>query len=242
MEGTWLFASGMMRSGSVLQWALASEVLWATGVGDSLGNARNRQRFQSVWKSNLDHRGLKLLKHHYVEPEIQSAYDAGKVTILYTYRDIRDVVVSFDQYVRRVHSNRGEPAPPSMDEKISSGSLATFINFRLKEFDYYHPRAQVSIQYETGISNIEIHLISIAEALEVSLPRHEIDRIVTTYSTESVLSGHAALIGSNHIQRARINRWKEELTTAQVRYIESIAGDWLVAQGYTLSTETGGIL
>lgn len=93
----WIFSAGMVRSGSTLQYQIAERLLEVAGVGKSLGFVDNEAEFIELTEKQSDASTPFLVKVHNCSPLMQSLIDEETTCVLYTYRDLRDVVVSMEK-------------------------------------------------------------------------------------------------------------------------------------------------
>jgi len=89
-----VICNGMLRSGSTLQYNLASEALEAVGHATRVGylggfrSPETKARLEEMREAE----SLYILKTH--EPPLEPAFYTNRVTLLFTHRDLRDIAAS----------------------------------------------------------------------------------------------------------------------------------------------------
>ncbi len=229
---------GMMRSGSTLQYQLAVSILEKTGKGTGLGEIRHGNC--SDLEQGNQTGEIQVIKVHKLShlKGVKEAIGQGKATGIYIFRDIRDVTVSL--------------------MKMRKSNFDTLI-FRSKEVqqcldDFYAWTSFDGLlisRYETMVNNLSNEVARIAAHLKIDLLPREIqaiaeahtidqqkDRIKTwkeVSSQESQTYEPKTLLHYNHISSGKSQQWAIDLTSIQIGYLETIAGEWLTQQDYPLS-------
>lgn len=233
----WVFVGGMIRSGSTVQYQIAKrlveENLGGTAVG-FLDVAEIDQRLD-VLEAEPSTRFPCVVKSHVCTPGIASRIGRGDAIAFYTYRDIRDVVVSgcrnFGISLESFLSGR------LIDQTIGEGYLWTS-----------SPTVHAS-SFESLMADMPSWIAGMAERMGIAdLPRERFEEIAAAHSLERQrerigkadhvdLHGYSVdpetLLHKNHIGEAAVGGWREKLAPAQVRKIEEMAGDWMADHGYS---------
>ena len=234
----WILASGMIRSGSTLQYQIAAELVEQTGVGYRISWTPETE-FPLIEKRHRDVPGHKVFKTHTFTPDFERLCREHDARVLYSYRDLRDVATSasrkfgltFDELLERGW----------LDQAIADGA-----RWRLL------PRVLVS-RYEDFAADVKGEVDRIACFLDLSLSRGRIAGIANMFSMEKqrrrideAIHGMGAvtpssmscfdphsLLHHNHIHKGEIGGWRNLPIEYRARLVERY-GWWLAAQGYSV--------
>jgi hypothetical protein len=230
----------MQRSGSTLQFQLAAHVVEMVGRGqrqtyvepEKLAEAVDQQPPSPV---------LKVAKTHVFNDSVRSALRSGRAVGLYTFRDIRDVVVSFMHKERRAFSEE---------------SARHHITHNLAWYAGWAAEAGVMVsRYEAIVQDLSAEVARIAAFLDIPLSAADCAEVAAQYNVErqretiakSVESNQLthytnsqfdphSLLHTNHIHSGEVGGWRSALTPDQIAFVEGLAGDWLTENGYPLYT------
>lgn len=234
---TWVFCAGMIRSGSTLQYQLASSIVEHSGLGHRVKYAPESE-FEMVLDRHTNDTGLKVFKAHVCTGKLYDLAKSGQAKVIYSYRDIRDVAVSamkkFDK---------------SFDELVNAGWLDQAIT------DYYAwtnmPHVLVS-RYEEMNSNLTQELSRIAVCLGLIVNTETLSKLAEQYDIPAQLQRIDALkrrygqrtdesdivfdedelLHHNHIHKGEVGGWKNQLTPLQQHYLTGRYSQWLLSLGY----------
>lgn len=226
----------MMRSGSTLQYQLVGSILAATGKGKAIGEARQTS-CKAVLQANPDipNIAVKVHKISYLKG-VKQAIAQGEAKGVYIYRDIRDVVVSLMNFRKADFEQivfRGGEFKQCLNNYYAWTSLDQML---------------VS-QYETMSKNITAEVLTIAEHLDINLSTELAEAIAIQHTLEKQkqkIQQRAAagsinsenpetMLQYNHINSGKSKQWQERLSSIEIAYLESEAGEWLNQHGYQLS-------
>lgn len=235
---TWIFCSGMMRSGSTVQFQLTSSIVETAGVGcrHPYIPATEFSKIQSDGRK----RDFAVFKSHLCLPDFKWECLNEGAMVVYCYRDIRDVAVSamrkFDM---------------SFDALVDAGWLDQALT------DYYAwtnmPNVLVS-RYEEMISNlskeasrivdflglnVDYEALSIlAEQYELPAQQQRIDVLKQRYgqsiNASNVVFDEVELLHHNHIHKGEVDGWRDQLSPLQQRFLTERYRQWLLSLGYDL--------
>ncbi len=220
---------GMQRSGSTVQYQIASAVAETLGIGRGVG---------WDWSSASENmasgeRPVHVVKVHQPNPAFEAKLNPACTRYIYCHRDIRDVIVSLlDKY------------GPMDDAKIEHHVR----EFAITPFEHFSRRPGVLIsRYDDLCEDLGSEVARIAHIMNATLDAAECATIAQRFALEeqrSYIRGRdwsdgrewdsASLLHHNHITDARTGKWKDRLAPGQVQVIERIAGDWLRANGYEI--------
>ena len=242
----WLFCCGMKRSGSTLQYQIASRL-----ARDYL-NARviDWKPEKEVNWNEEESRGAQPLvyKCHRCTPEITARLAQTDSKGVYTYRDIRDVCGS---WIRKHNST------------FARLIRARFIQECLENFEQFTSMKNVLVsRYEDLVGNLAEEVRRIADHLSITLSEDAVRAIADDYQLdrqqqriEQISTGSAVafqygdqlidrqeLLHSNHITDGRVNAWAEFFSRNEIAVIEDLAGNWMDQVGYARVTSGMGFV
>lgn len=235
----WLFCCGMLRSGSTLQFELASAMVVAANAGVRVEH-HLEEKFDEIRDKYAETHGWKVFKCHRLTPAIRAEIEAGNAKLACTFRDVRDVAVSYMAYTGRSFT------------ELVRGKLIQ------KCLTWYEEWAQFPDIYRNSYENIRDdvrgEVDGLARHLGIDLPDETRAEIVRAYAFESHWkraqqvveqgvegcgsmhqTGWYHFLDLNHVTDGAVGKWRHRLNNRQVSWIERIAGDWLVEHGYSLS-------
>lgn len=239
----WVFCAGMMRSGSTLQYQIATKLVEGAGLGTGVGSCVPG-RFRELLDRNDNPARHHVVKCHRYLPTARGRLRRGDARALYIYRDLRDVVVSMMHKENR-----------SFRQMMDAG----FVQQLLEDDAIWagQPNTLVSV-YEEVTGDVAAEVERIAAFLRIDVPPSDVARIADEHSLdrqkhrierydfgrEGVAEGRTnlldpdTLLHHNHLRSGRSGQWAEALTAEQVAEIERIAGPWLLERGYALADTT----
>ena len=144
----------MRRSGSTLQYQLVKEIVECKNIGKGLGWVDPQQFHHLRTKHMTGYRFLVIKCHSYIE-EIKELYSKGEAKAIYSYRDLRDVVVSI--------MNKNQI---SFWQVLRSGYITSII----EEYTKWNTLDNILVsQYEDMITDLLQETIRIADYIEIEL-------------------------------------------------------------------------
>jgi FkbM family methyltransferase len=233
----WIFCAGSKRSGSTLQYNIASRIVEIKGKGKRLPHSKPEE-FKEVQKNNERDKEIKVFKTHLLTPDIKSfieSSDKEEIKIIYCYRDVRDVNVSL--------INKG----------WLNQSLASMINFTksyLKDYTewMFFEDSMYKSNYEAFYNDIENEILGISKFLNIELSEEEIRELTNELSVETLKQTKGqyeqkdkftfdskTLLHEGHIQGREPKQYKSFFKEREIAAIESVAYDWLTKNDYSLS-------
>lgn len=239
----WVFACGMQRAGSTLQFQIAAHIVEAAGAGQRLP-WMPPDAVARLLSDEPPPADLRILKTHHYQDAFGALFRRGAASGLYIFRDIRDVVVSIMRKEAKTF------APKWVQFRVGR-NLEWFAHWTAQ------PRVLVS-QYETVMDDLPTEVGRIAAHLGLALDRAACEGIAAQYTldrqrarieqararddlrathADGLKMDRASLLHTNHIQSGAVEGWRAALTAEQVAFVEDIAGDWLRANGYRLMGE-----
>lgn len=238
---TWIVCAGMVRSGSTVQYQLASEVVKKYLGGKALGFV-TPSTFPSLYNTYASTDDTYVVKIHAFSREIAELAATREAHVLYISRDIRDVTVSL---MHKLHLSFWEVL------------FHSHIRSALRHYHQWNTIDNVlASRYETTVDDLSQEAHRIARFLGVDLPPSAAEEIARHHSLEkqqsriqrgapshdersASYSPHgrdpASELHSNHIHSGKNEQWREALSPFQLAVLEHLAHEWMIDRGYSLS-------
>lgn len=242
MRAQYIFAGGMPRSGSTLQYNIAAELVERLGIGR-----------REIWTDDHDSyfadrpakAELTVFKSHVLSVSVQRLLSEGRAVAATSYRDIRDVTASWQFMI-------GRP--------LSSAQAVRFTGKAIDDFTQWEslpPESVLVSRYETLIQDIPAEISRIAELLGLSIGSEDVEAISGSVdarsmkarlrnlrpddldSSGSFVYDRKTLLHLNHLNGGEIGRYERELSRPVVRKLTGVHRDWLKSHGYSTSPRGG---
>lgn len=234
---TWLFCAGMIRSGSTLQYQLASAIVERAAMGIRIPYAAESD-FVHVREQYSLTQGMKVFKVHIYTPALADECRVRGAKVVYSYRDIRDVAVSA---MRKF----GMAFEDLVEAKWLDQAIA----------DYWHwtkcPSVCVS-RYEDFVGDVAGEAEKINRFLGMPLTFLDVGRLAEEFGIErqrtrmskiSELGGGSImpkeivfdpveLIHYNHIYQGEVGGWRKYLLSNEQYLLTERFSVWLEENGY----------
>ncbi len=226
-----LICAGMMRSGSVVQFQLAGAVVNHLGIGsivkprdgDEFDANVNRWAFADEWY---------VAKLHDYRESIKRGHDHGKVKVVMTVRDPRDIMVSLmnfrqDTFETMTHA----PVFPNNLKNHKRWSEAIHAsNFRC-------------VKYEDMVNFLDLELGFISKLIENPISHKMSGQLAKKYSIKenklraiaAYPPSHLNYFSTRHINDGSSGQWETALDEDQIRWVEDVAHDFMETNGYELA-------
>lgn len=234
----WIFCCGMIRSASTLQYQLAAELVESRGRGRRLPWFPPEQ-FGAIRAEQAEQPGWKVVKVHPCLPEIAAELTSGRARGLYSFRDLRDVVVSLMR---------------KDDVACTRGFATRVVRDCLVHYDRWTRLPEIHVsRYEDLVGALPAETARIAQHLGIPLEPAEAAALAERFGLDQqrarleeaerrgsfVRPGGGkhqfdpvSLLHTNHIHSGALQGWRSALTRQQLRWIDAAAGDWLQQRGY----------
>jgi len=231
----WVFCAGMFRSGSTLQYQIASHLVEHHGRGSRV-TWHDADDFGAVRATFPDDDRLRVFKAHRLSPAIRAELEHRGGHVITVHRDIRDVVASA---LRK-----------------NGWSLRHVLKHRLLErwtgrFEAWAalPGALVS-RYDRLAGRIDDEAVRIGRHLGLDVPPALAAQVAAEYDvarqrerTAAVRAGHGgatpapkydghSLLHHNHIAGGTVGGYRTLLRPAEIRAVERACGPWMQRWGY----------
>lgn len=234
-----IFCCGMMRSGSTVQYNLTTELIQSVGKGDTIGWAE-RDDFLKIANKYIKTQKYHIVNLHNYFEEAAELIKNGDALAIYVFRDIRDVVVSIMNM---------------------SGSKFRHIvgnNFIERQLNNYYRWAGTSriyvSKYEEIVKDLGAETFNIAKFLGLNISRTLAKEIGNKYELQKQKKRMATFdynkygkqsgkgfydpktqLHNNHIHSGASGQWQSTLSPLKIGFIEDIAHNWLIDNGYAVS-------
>ena len=232
----------MARSGSTLQYQIVCEIIESLGLGTTMGWMQVPDKKLLDNLENITFRSDKFLviKSHDFSTQVKTLVEAGKVKVVYIYRDLRDVVVS----LANKFSKSTEVAISRLGNQLNNYYLWTGIDktmvsrYENMANDLYNEVLKTANYLEVKVNSDLARIIS--NKLELNQQKQRIKEL--EHSSHVIKSSRndvydpVSLLHNNHINSGKWGQWKESLPTGQIDRIENWAFSWFVDRDYPLST------
>ena len=231
---SFIFCGGMYRSGSTLQYNIASEILERLSIG-------SREKYFSIHEAyfkNKLNEDYKTFKSHILSKEIEEQIKNHNASVLLTYRDIRDVMASWQKKNNLIFT---------VEEglKWARTTISTF-----EKWEKFSCEKKLISKYEIFCGNIKQEVRRISEFIGVDLDNKISDKITETMQVEKFQKrlqslskdqieidnnlswDKKTLIHLDHFHDGSIGKYKNELGIELQKMIKKEFKSWLINHGY----------
>jgi len=235
----WVFACGSVRSGSTLHYNLISRIVEKFELGKRI-DFYPPDQFPTAQKKYADYNGIKVFKTHKLTPEIALELRENRAIGFFTYRDLRDVIVSL----------------ANKSGKGIGGGLSSngFVENYLNNFYQWQNVSNVYFsRYENFAFDISSEVLRIFSILKVDNANQQIakdiaielninkQKEIALNSTNRQKAGNAVfdrkfLLHKNHINSGQYGQWKLQMNAKEVHKVEGLAYNWLLNNGYEVTS------
>lgn len=237
----WVLCCGMHRSGSTLQYQIATKVARFHPNAKVIGWVEGQLETQS--RAHLDSPdALYIAKLHNYDAMVAEFWVKHQPKAIYIYRDIRDVVVStmhmqswaFDSL--EMTSRVNEVLQNDLHWTRQPGILVSRYEEVMAEGGVAGEVRRIA-DY-VGISLAADQIENIAQAVSFKENKRYIEQF--DYENKGVQYARTSmdpqsLLHDNHLRSGASGQWQTELSAEEIALVETLAGDWLVTHGYSLS-------
>jgi|694.fasta_scaffold32981_2 hypothetical protein len=241
----WIFCGGMFRSGSTVQFQIASHLAEHFGRGERL-TWRNAEDFAAVRAECPADGRLRVFKAHHLSAAIRAELAETGGLVITTHRDIRDVVAS------AIRKNGW-----SFRHIWKHRMLARWTG----RFDEWAalPGALVS-RYDHLVADLGAEAVRIGRLIGVDVSADLAATIAKAYAVERQQERAAdvrvrrdrrqlatkydahSLLHHNHITSGEVGGYRRVLRPAEIRLVEAECGEWMRRWGYPPADVDLGLL
>jgi hypothetical protein len=230
----WVFCGGMFRSGSTVQYQIASHLVEHCGRGRRI-TWHSPDEFDSVRRTHAAEPGMLVFKAHGLTAAMREELDRRGVRVITVHRDIRDVVVS------ALRKNGW-----TFRHVWKNGYLQRWTR-RFEEWAAL-PGALVS-RYENLVEGLGDEARRIAGLLELPADDGLVAAVASEYAIDrqrerlvDIRTERAhgirkkfdphSLLHFNHVASGEVGIFRHALAPAEIRAIEDACREWLDRWGY----------
>ncbi len=212
----WIFCCGTKGTGSTLMFNLVSEIVERGNVGKKIAWTPSED-FSEVRDQYSDYTDFKVIKTDQLTAEIEATFINNNAIGFYSYRDIRDVLIS-----RSTEDNQ------PLDDYLNDEQYA-------KEYlDHFLTWQKVPNLYRSAYEDFRINIGTEIRRIQNILN-------IVPLSDETVLEISQKYAVENHATAQTNQPWKAVFKQEQNAAIERTAGEWLFNHGYELTTNVSDL-
>ena len=231
---SFIFCGGMYRSGSSLQYNIASEIIERLKIG-------TREKYYPIHEEyfkNKFNEDYKTFKSHILSKEIEEEIKNNNAYVLLTYRDIRDVMASWQKKNNLIFTVED-------GLKWAGNTIRTF-----QKWENISCKKKLISKYEIFSGNIKKEVARISEFIGFDIENKIADKIEEILKVENLnkrlesLSNDQievdnnlswdkkTLIHLNHFHDGSIGKYKNELDIELQKMVKKEFNSWLCNHGY----------
>ncbi|USN97936.1 MAG: hypothetical protein H6810_07005 [Phycisphaeraceae bacterium] len=238
----WVFAGGMFRSGSTLQYQIVSTLIEQAGLGRRV-EWRMPEEFVQLADETGEPDEMLVFKTHVCKHPMRERLRDGRALAVAAHRDLRDVIVSGAD-------KDGRELTPDYCRELAGGCLACYNGWPTCDAIRWWPYDRLT--HDTASVTLEMagHLDlpctpdlarALADEFAPDRQRRRIDDAVREGQMVAARPGgrlrhtRGDLLHPNHLKDGRTGKWRDRLSPESLAVIEEVAGEWLTTHGYELS-------
>lgn len=239
-----ILCAGMFRSGSTWQYQVALELASRLGQPVTAHGCLHPGVLAQFVSSPESQRETHVIKIHDVDDSLTCLTRRDDLRVLYSYRDIRDVVFSL------MHKTASSFEQVVQDERYIerclaadafwSGLPADVVQRYERWLDDPIPDI-VLLGAAIGIALTEDERVGLIERYGMSAQKARVEAIARQFQDQGVdiskpehatLFDPESLLHWNHIRNGDIGGWRTLATPEQREVLRDKCGEWLIARGY----------
>lgn len=240
-----IISAGMQKSGSAYIYNLINDLLISSGYNDAR-DIKEKHGLEEVmmWRNNnigelttpvllkllliSKKTGRFAVKTHAAPTKLHNILlSLGLIKTIYIYRDPRDVLLSAQDHGKKIIANGKNHIFANCVEFDSAlENVKSWVNI----FKSYKKINNVyTVSYEELSTNPTNVMEGICNYLGVKISKKNIQNILTKYNKDNKNAEMKGL----HFNKAKIQRYKEELTQEQKKAFKNEMGEIIVEMGYS---------
>lgn len=232
----WVFCGGMFRSGSTLQYQIASHLVEWSGRGRRV-SWHSPDAFEEVRRASGRDGAIMVFKAHGLTSAMREEVEKAGGRVITAHRDIRDVVVSAMRKngwsFRRIwRDDRLRYWTVRFDEWATlPGSLVS--RYDAVTADVPGEVRRIAAHLQIPVTDGDVATIADAYSLERQRQRAEAVRHQRAIVGPAIKFDPDSLLHHNHIASGGSGDYRSVLRPSQIRAIEDVCGEWMQRWGYT---------
>lgn len=241
-----IICAGMQKSGSAYFYNTINDLLIASGHADAR-EVKEQYNLASIMKgpnNNIgkptitklfpllrisERTGTFLIKTHVgPTPSVHLLARMGKVRVIYSYRDPRDVLLSaIDHGQRLIDSGKFHTFASMIEFNEAARNVLQWLKIWNQ---YQHMDQALSLKYETMMESPFETIAQIEEHLSIEVHNDTKKDILWKYSRDN----NEAIRDGMHFNKAITFRYKTEMNTEQLEKCNQLFGSYLKAMDYDI--------
>lgn len=234
--GKYIVCCGMSRSAGTAQYQMVKDLVERHELGGGDGFGMHHYPGKRPGE-------LVVVKIERASSKWMKAVQEGRGVALGIYRDPRDVAVSLMEFRGR----QAELWPRKQGNGSTFGDILPDLCDAVEWWQAWEPLCSYMVPYEMAVMNWPREVVQIATVLGIEIDGMEAMDIAARWciyrnvqrceEQERWISSNDTMLTQAHIghRMGVIGRWRHELSKAQARLVELVAGeDWMEAHGYSL--------
>lgn len=245
MTVKYVFAGGMQRSGSTLQYNIAAELVERLGIGRRTTWDDDHESF---FHRRSDETPCVVFKSHILSAPIAELLSGGHAVAVTSYRDIRDVAASFQ--AKTGHRRKLKEVVRQTGNVIDQFSC----------WESLPPERVLVSRYETMVNAIPDEVARIAAIIGLTIRSEDVDAVSRAVDSQQLkqrirnlspadverygpfVYDRKTLLHVDHLNGGEIGRYRSELTRPVIRKLTAVHRDWLESHGYSTLPSGGRVV
>jgi FkbM family methyltransferase len=233
----WTICCGMSRSGSTLQYQIIKDLFSINNIGTPIGYLNGKDLLKRIINEKKSEKHFLVKCHDYIK--LPEEIDQTCIDYIYSYRDIRDVVVSIMQ---KENKSFNEVLTPYFSQSLLENQL------KIEAIKHLY----VS-RYNNLTSNLHEEIFRLAIFLQIDFEKKQLEKLATKYSLENQRKkineidfenegiqkygakySKETLFHKNHITSGECGNYKQALTSLEIAIIQKQWKNWLSDHNFPL--------
>jgi hypothetical protein len=228
---------GMMRSGSTLQYQIATALVEKMGKGIGIGEVRDANCRQLI-NAKPEHQ-MQVLKVHQLRhlKGVKEALEQDEAKCIYSYRDIRDVTTSLIRMRKSTFEKvtfQTQEIKECINDFYAWTSLKNVLVSRYEEMTKDLTNEVMKISHHLGLNCSLEEAQELANEFSLKKQKMRIEQWQAQQIKESVYYDPKTLLHANHINSDGKQNNSIKLTSLQIAYLDNMAEKWLKSQSYPI--------
>jgi len=245
-----ILSAGMQKSGSAYFYNIINELLIKAGSKDARKIKEERglddlmkdhnnnigelslTKFKMLYQISIEEGTFAVKTHRGPNQFIRDLSEQGMIKIIYSYRDPRDVLISAIDHGKKILAE-GDDHTFAKIVRFDK-ACHSVINWLGIWEKYADMSGIMMIKYEEMMKNPAANITLIEDFIDISLNTEQREEIVWNFSKDNPDGDRRGM----HFNKAKIYRYKTEMSREQKKKCEIEFGNYLEAMGYRVSLES----
>lgn len=236
-KSKFIFCCGARRSGSTLQYNIVADIVENTNSGIRIEFVSPAD-FPLIKEKYKEVAGYKVFKTHFLTEEIKHEIEVEGALAFYTYRDVRDVIVSLinKEWAKKEKKSIKDATIKYLNDYYSWMNIEN--NLVLRKYEEFYLKINkecdfianvLKLKLDEDVKQMIVDKLSLNN-LKEKLQQRDVD--VVEYNGNHF--DKKTLLHINHINNGDANQFLDFLNIDEILEIEAIATNWLCNNGYNL--------